>query len=112
MTTEVSPSWLKMKPLEVEKIVLDLGKEGKTPQEIGTILRDQHGIPKTKQFGKRISKILKENNVKIVPERELLNKKINILKEHFKKNKHDYSASKSLTKKLWALNRLERKGNL
>ena len=33
--------------------------------------------------------------------------KIEGLKSHIEKNKHDYPASRSLTKKLWALKRIE-----
>jgi small subunit ribosomal protein S15 len=50
---------------EVEKLVVELGKQGYSSAMIGTILRDQYGIPSVRAVtGKRITKILEENNVK------------------------------------------------
>jgi len=97
------PNWLKTKPSEVEKIVVELGKKGHAPEEIGTILRDQHGIPKAKLLGKRITKIMKENKIKMKPEKEKVEERIIKLKTHIEKNKHDYPAQRSLTKELWAI---------
>ena len=57
-TKTISSEWLKIKPSEVENIVIDLYKKGNTPAKIGLILRDQHGIPKAKLIGKKISKII------------------------------------------------------
>lgn len=105
----VKPSWIKIKPEEMEKIVLDLAKEGKTPAQIGLILRDQHGIPKAKLLGKTVKQILDEAEVEYTGDKEVLTKKIDTLKNHFGKNKHDYSAQRALTKKLWAMYHLEKK---
>ena len=46
--------WTKMKQDEVEKIIVDLGKQGEKPAKIGMILRDKYGVPKTKIYGKKI----------------------------------------------------------
>lgn len=99
-------NWIKMKPAELEKIVLDLAKQGNSPAKIGLILRDQHGVPKAKLIGKRISEILIENKIAIKPEKDSLNEKIEVLNKHIVKHKHDYSAARSHTKKLWALQKL------
>ncbi|MFQ6068438.1 MAG: 30S ribosomal protein S15, partial [Candidatus Bathyarchaeia archaeon] len=40
-----SPSWCRYESEEVEAIVIKLAREGYSPSRIGTILRDQHGIP-------------------------------------------------------------------
>ena|SRR3989344_4999152 len=95
------PEWVKMKPAEVEKLVLELHKQGNTPAKIGLILRDQHGIPKVKVLGKRLTKILADNKITVNPEKDLLAKKMKNLEVHITKNKHDYPAQRSLTKKLW-----------
>ena len=71
------------------------------------ILRDQHGVPKAKVLGKKICQILNENKVKFESEKELLEKKIKVLGVHIKDDPHDYSAKRSLTKKLWTLNKLQ-----
>ena len=52
------PAWVKMKLAEMEKIVVDLAGEGKSPAQIGLVLRDKYGIPKAKLVGKGIREIL------------------------------------------------------
>lgn len=103
------PTWVKMKVDELEKIVVELAKEGKSPAEIGLILRDKHGVPKARLIGKRIKDILDEKGLTYNSDRQMIEKKVGKLKEHLaKRNKHDYSASRALTKKLWALQRIEK----
>jgi small subunit ribosomal protein S15 len=54
-----APAWCKYKPEEVEAMIIKLAKEGHPPSKIGTILRDQHGIPLSKALtGKTITRIL------------------------------------------------------
>jgi len=103
-------NWIKMKPLELEKIVVELANQGESPAKIGLVLRDKHGIPKAKLFGKRISQILKEKGVKYPDEKSIFEARVNKLNAHIKKNKHDYPASRALTKNLWVLNKLEKQG--
>lgn len=100
-TKIINSEWLKIKPSEVEKTVIDLHKKGNTPAKIGLILRDQHGIPKAKLIGKRISKIIKENGFNENSEKIAIDKKIKNLKNHISKHKHDYTAKRSISKKLW-----------
>ena len=52
----VKPSWIKTSQKELENLVIELAKEGKTPAQIGLVLRDKHGIPKTRLLGKGIKK--------------------------------------------------------
>ena len=55
MTGEV-PSWVKYSPKEVEQLVIELRKKGYTTAMIGTILRDQYGIPSVKAItGKKMN---------------------------------------------------------
>jgi len=102
-------SWIKMKPAELEKIVIELAKQGESPAKIGLILRDKYGIPRAKLLGRKITKILKEKGFDEDFEKKEVEKKIEKLKEHLRGNKHDYSASRALTKRLWALNAIERR---
>jgi len=101
------PSWIKMKPAEVEKLVVNLAKEGKSPAEIGLVLRDKHGIPKTKVFGKKICEILEEKEVEYKDEKFLVDGHVERLKKHIANNKHDHPASRSLSKKLWVVHKLK-----
>ena len=62
-TLKTVPEWIKISPEEVEKIVLDLVKQGFNATQIGLILRDQHGIPTTRIVCKKtVTQILNENN--------------------------------------------------
>ncbi len=103
-TTE-KPSWVKISQKELEKLVVELAQAGETPSKIGMILRDKHGIPRVKGMGKKVTKILKENGIKFKTEKEIIQAEIDMLKKHVDKNKKDHSASRALTKKLWALQR-------
>ena len=103
---ETKLDWMKTKPAELEKIVVDLAKQGETPAKIGIILRDKHGIPKAKLLGKKITKILKDNKLPVKNEKESVQDKIKNLEGHIAKNKKDNSAKKALTKDLWILRKL------
>ena len=107
--TEEKSSWIKTKPTEVEKLVIQLAKEGNSPAKIGLILRDNHSVPKAKLISKKITKILKTAKVNYKTEKEGVSEKIENLKKHLEKNKYDQSAKRSLTKKLWFLYSLNKK---
>jgi small subunit ribosomal protein S15 len=92
-----------IKAKELEVLIEKLAKEH-SPEKIGLILRDQHGVPSVKAvLGKRLTQVLKEKNIKFKTEKEKMEEKSNKLKSHIEKNKHDYSASRALTKKLWRI---------
>lgn len=103
------PTWMKMKSSEVEGIIVDLAKKGESPAKIGLILRDQHGIPKAKLTGKRISEVLVENKMALPSEKKKIDEELVILRSHMAKNKKDNSAKRALTKRLWALHKLDSK---
>jgi len=105
---EAKADWVKLKPNEVEKLVVELAKQGDSPAKIGLILRDKHGIPKAKLLGKRIGQILKEAKIQIKSEKDQINDKIKNLEGHISKNKHDNNAKKALTKDLWVLHKIEK----
>lgn len=102
-------SWVKIKPKELQEIVSDLAKQGNTPAKIGFILRDKYGIPTTRLLGKKVTQILKETKTPYATEKDIIEKRTANLKTHIAKNKHDHPASRSLTKKLWALHNLTKK---
>lgn len=105
-TEKSKHEWVSLKPHEMEKIILELHKEGKTPAQIGLLLRDKHGIPKTRVIlGKRISEILFANKLEIPSEKSRVEKRTKILETHLHKHKHDYTAKRSLMKKQWLVNK-------
>ena len=100
--------WIKVKPAEIENLILDLAKKGLSPSQIGLELRDKHGVPKAKLIGKRITQILKENKIQYKTEKDMVKTRISTLNKHITPNKHDYTAKRALTKQLWVLHKLER----
>jgi small subunit ribosomal protein S15 len=57
--------WLSQNRDQISDLVLQLGKEGLSPSEIGLRLRDAHGIPLVKPIlGKSMSEVLAANNIK------------------------------------------------
>lgn len=93
------PEWSSLNPREVESRILDLAKSGKSKAEIGLILRDQYAVPDVKlATGKKISKILEQNNIKSeIPEdlRSLIHKALQ-LKKHIDTNKKDLKNKRNL----------------
>ena len=93
-------TWVKLKPAELEEIVVKLAKEGKQSAEIGIILRDQYGVPSTRDsFNERLAKIMKKNKVynEVLPEDmfNLVKKAVN-LRKHMDKNGKDYTSYRGL----------------
>jgi small subunit ribosomal protein S15 len=94
-----SPTWCKYKPEEVEAMIIKLVKEGHPPSKIGTILRDQHGIPLTKAVtGKTITRILKEAELASSLPEDFGNllRKATRLRVHLEKNKKDVHNKRAL----------------
>ena len=81
--------WSKIKPAEVEKLIVELGKQNTPPEKIGLILRDQHGIPKAKLFNLKINKVLAKHNLAVNSAKNNIEAKIVRLEKHFAKHKHD-----------------------
>lgn len=95
-----SPSWIRYKPAEAELLIVKLVKEGKTPSQIGLILRDVYGIPDIKNsFGKKLNKILEEKKLaQQIPEDLMaLIKRSIAVRKHLEKNKKDQTAKRGLT---------------
>lgn len=97
--TKTKPTWIRLKPKEIELLVVKLAKEGNMPSKIGIILRDTYGVPDVKLLtNKKITQILEEKKLsKKLPEDLLaLIKKISSLKKHLEENKKDMSALRGL----------------
>lgn len=86
------PSWLRVTGEDVVALVIKAAKEGKNKSAIGTILRDQHGIPLTKAVtGKTISQILREEKLEASRTEDLDNliERARIIREHLARQKSD-----------------------
>lgn len=77
----------KISNLDFEKKVLELAKAGLTSEKIGEKLR-QEGIH-SKEFEKKISKILKEKDAYVNPDLKNVEIKLNRVIKHYAKNKQD-----------------------
>ncbi|MBI4163786.1 MAG: 30S ribosomal protein S15 [Candidatus Aenigmarchaeota archaeon] len=91
--------WVTYSPKEIEEIILKFGRQGLQSSQIGTILRDQYGIPLSAIFTKKkMSKILKENGLYPKLPEDMLNllKKAVGLRLHMEKNKKDYTSYRGL----------------
>ena len=93
------PAWLKTSQEEMEKIVVNLAKQGLTAEKIGLVLRDTYGIPTTRVYGKRLTQILKEQGIKAKADLENTEEKVEKLKKHLEKNKQDKKSKYALIKK-------------
>lgn len=95
------PSWVTHTEDEVEQIIEKLAKEGRTSAQIGTVLRDQYGIPSARIVaGKKISRIMKERKLySKLPEDlfDLLKNAVR-LRGHLERNKRDAHSKRGLEK--------------
>jgi len=80
----------KLTVLEFEKNVLELAKKGFTSEKIGEELRQQR--IHSKDYEKKISEILKEKDLYVNPELKNVQEKLERIKKHYEKNKHDRRA--------------------
>jgi len=94
-----APTWANTDVASIEKIIVDLRKEGVSTSKIGMVLRDRHGVPDVKLItGKRIGQILKENNMQSeIPEdlRNLIEKALG-LRKHLGEHKSDVHNKRQL----------------
>jgi len=91
--------WLEYNHDEIEKIITDLAKAGKSSSEIGNILRDQYGVPDVKAIMKKtILQILKKHKLAPALPEDLTNllRQALKLRKHLERNPHDDSNSRGL----------------
>lgn len=91
------PTWLKMSEADLKKLIAELAEKHQIAN-IGTILRDQYGVPTTKVYGKKLSKYMEE--LGIAKNQDLINveRKKDKLAEHFKKHITDKKAKHKMQK--------------
>ena len=92
----------------IEKIVVELGKKGIFPAQIGLILKKEHNVPKIRVLGKKITKILDEHKVSYKKDLDMVNEKIKKIETHSKKNKQDKRAPREITKYIGLKRKLEK----
>jgi small subunit ribosomal protein S15 len=103
------PSWLSLKPKEIEMLVVKYAKEGKGLSKIGLYLRDEYGVPSVKVVtGKSVKKILNEK--KLLPEipedlMSLMRKSV-LIRKHMAANKKDMTSKRGLQLTESKINRL------
>ncbi len=94
-----APSWSNTDVKAIEKVIIDLKKEGYSSSRIGLVLRDRYGVPNVKLvMGKRIDQILEENGLRPdIPEdlRNLIAKALG-LRKHLAENKNDLHNKRQL----------------
>ena len=87
-----APEWSNTDVAVIEKVIVDLKKEGASSARIGLVLRDRYGVPDVKlATGKRIGQIIKEKGLEgDIPEdlRNLMKKALG-LRKHLSENKND-----------------------
>ncbi len=87
-----APEWSSTDSKAIEKVILDLRKEGASSASIGLVLRDRYGVPDVKLvLGKRIEEILAEKGMQSdIPEdlRNLIVKALG-LRKHLADNRND-----------------------
>lgn len=89
-----NPPWVQIQRKEAEDLVVQMGKLGRKPAQIGLVLRDQYGVPNIRLLtGKSIMEILEEGGAKPqIPEdlASLVERGRNVSK-HLSENKKDES---------------------
>jgi len=95
-----APAWSNKDVKAIEKVIIDLRKEGVSSSRIGLILRDRYGVPDIKLVtgGRRISDILRDNKLEsAIPEdlRDLMIKALG-LRKHLLENKNDLHNKRQL----------------
>jgi small subunit ribosomal protein S15 len=94
-----APAWSVTDTQAIEKVILQLRKEGASSAKIGLVLRDSYGVPDVKlATGKRVGQILRENKAATeIPEdlRDLMMKALG-LRKHLSENKKDLHNKRQL----------------
>ncbi len=93
------PEWSNTDAVEIEKIIVELRKDGMSSSQIGLALRDKYGVPDVKlATGKRVNQILRENDLEPeIPEdlRNLMQKALG-LRKHLAGNRKDVHNARQL----------------
>ena len=93
------PNWVVYQPDEVQALIINLAREGKSQSQIGNILRDIHGIPLVKPIvGHGIRKVLEEAGIAPEIPEDLYNLMVRatVLRRHLTRNPKDYGNKRSM----------------
>ncbi len=92
-------AWVGYKPKEVEEISVKLANEGRSPAQVGLVLRDQYGIPTVRtSAGRKMKAVLAEHRAAGALPEDLNNllKRAVTLRNHLDSNKHDRYSKRGL----------------
>ena len=93
------PPWVTMEKAEIADEAVKLAKSGLSTAQVGTILRDAHGIPSVRAVtGARLSTVLKENGIKpdLPEDLQALLKRVVHLQRHLVTHPKDLSNRRGL----------------
>ena len=96
---QTMPTWVRYKGKEIELLIVRLAKEGKSPSQIGTALRDTYGVPNVKLLTKKdITQILEEKKLlpKLPEDLQSLIRRSVAIHKHLERNTKDESAKRGL----------------
>ena len=94
-----APEWMAIDKVEIEKKVEELRRQGLSTAMIGTILRDQYGVPGVKEvLGKKMVSIVEDLNLQPKYPEDLSNlvRKAMNLRKHLEENKKDLHGKRGL----------------
>ncbi len=92
----------------IENIVVELAKSGNHPAKIGQILKEKYNVQKMRVLGKKIARILKENNIVYKTDLDLVNDKMLNIKKHYERNKQDKRAKREIVRFVGLKRKLEK----
>jgi len=93
------PDWVPYQPDEVKALIINLAREGKSPSEIGNILRDEHSVPLVKPIvGYGVLRVLQEAGLAPRFPEDLYNLMVQAtrLRRHMERNPKDFSNKRAL----------------
>jgi len=96
----------KLSQPEYEKKVLELETKGLTAEKIGEFLRRSGIHPQ--EYGKKISKILKEKDKYVGPDLKNVQEKLEKISQHYEKNKQDKKAKREKTRIFSQIRKIKR----
>ena len=94
-----TPTWVKQGAEELKSLTIKLAKDGLTPSQIGTMLRDEYGVPLAKPvMGISIGEVLTQANMapKVPEDLQNLVEKAKRVQKHLDAHKSDRKNVRSL----------------
>ena len=93
------PDWIILTNEQIIELIVNMGKKGVPPSQIGMVLRDVHGVPSVETvFGKRMVDILSEHGMapQIPEDLVALLKKAYSIRKHMEGNRRDFHSKRGL----------------